>query len=112
MFVVGMNVSVLFLKIFYKSKKLKQRENDNHWAQYMRHKELFKLELNRSLNTLLQDNLTNLIKTSGPVFWKKCQRFIVDRNKATLGVLKNHERKLVSSAEERVEVLKSSYFTG
>ena len=37
-------------------KKLKQRENDSHWAQYMRHKELFKLELNHSLNTRLQDN--------------------------------------------------------
>ena len=38
-------------------KKLKQRENDSHWAQYMRLKELFKLELNRSLNTWLQHNL-------------------------------------------------------
>ena len=93
-------------------KKLKQRENDSHWAQYMRHKELFKLDINRSLNTWLQDNLTNLNKTSGPHFWKKYQRFIADRNKISLGALKNHEGKLVSSTEERIEVLKRSFFTG
>ena len=70
------------------------------------------MEPNRSLNTWLQDNLTNLNKTSGPDFWKKYQRFIVDRNKITLGALKNHEGKLVSSTEERIEVLKRSFFTG
>ena len=91
-------------------KKLKQQENDRHWAQYMRLKELFKLELNRSLKTWLQDNSKNL-KTPGPDFWKKYQRFIVDRNKTLLGALKNYEEKLVSSAEERMEVLKRSFFT-
>ena len=95
-----------------RQKKRKQRENNCHWAQYLRLKELFKLEPNRSLNTWLQDNLTNLNKTSQPDFWKKYQRFIVDRNKTTLGALKNHEGKFVSSAEERIEVLKRSFFTG
>ena len=92
-------------------KMLKQRENGRHWAQYMGLKELFKLELNRSLNTWLQDNFKNL-KTSGPDFWKKYQRFFVDRNKTLLGALKNYEEKLVSSEEERMEVLKRSFFTG
>ena len=78
----------------------------------MRLKELFKLEFNRSLNTWLQDNLTNLNKTSGRDFWKKYQRFIVLRNKTTLGALKNHEGKHVSFAEDRIEVLKRCFFTG
>ena len=92
-------------------KNLKQRENDRHCAQYMRLKELFKLEHNRSLNTWLQDTFKNL-KTSESDFWKKYQRFIVDRNKTLLGALKNYEEKLVSSAEEKMEVLKRSFFTG
>ena len=51
------NVSVHFKRSSRSQNKLKQRENDSHWAQYMRLKELFELELNHSLNTWLQDNL-------------------------------------------------------
>ena len=77
----------------------------------MRLKELFKVDLNRSLNTLLQDNLKTLNNTTGPDFWKKYQRFIVDRNKTTLGVLKNDEGKLVSFAKEGMESIKRYFFT-
>ena len=89
-----MNVSVTSQKIFDKSKK-----GETAGKRQPLGSELFKLEFNRSVNTWLQDNSKNLNKTSGPDFWKKYQRFIVDRNK-TSGALKNHEGKHVSSAEE------------
>ena len=93
-------------------KLFQHRNNDSNLSKLCEAKKTFMSELDKSRNSWIEANLDLLNKSSGSKFWKQYQRTVLEKEKNTIGPLKDEKGLLQCNIEEKAKLLQKCFFSG